>query len=65
MQKFLLFNSFTPLVVVIIFQSIVCEWLEQEKSKSQRKQVTGVAGKQAEFHVCFTIFHSIMKAKFD
>lgn len=65
MQNFLLFDSFTPLVVVIISESIVCEWLEQEKSKSQRKQVTGVAGKEAQFHVCFTIFHSIMKAKFD
>lgn len=65
MQKFLLFNSFTPLVVVVISQSIVCEWLEQEKGNSQRKQVRGVAGKQGQFHVCFTIFHSIMKAKFD
>lgn len=65
MQEFLLCNSFTPLVVVIISQPIVCEQLEKEMEKSQRKQVTGVAGKQAELHVCFTIFHSITKAKFD
>lgn len=65
MQEFLPCNSFTPLVVVVISQPIVCEQLEKEMGKSQRKQVIGVAGKQAELHVWFTIFHSIMKAKFD
>lgn len=55
MQKFLLFSSFTPLVV-FTSTSIICDWLEQENGKSQRKQVAGWLGSRQNFMSALLFF---------
>lgn len=41
MHKFLLFNSFTSLIAVVMSYSIVCVWLEQEKGRARVNKSQG------------------------
>lgn len=41
MHKFILFNTFSPLITVVMCYSIVCVWLEQEKGKVRENKSQG------------------------